>query len=129
MSTRKTIKQNVQELLAEVKRLRDENNLLREERSHDATIESQNNLDVSGSRNGDSLVPTTTSGIEKGNSSVLMGINELSVFIPEFNPQKDANLSAVNWVSSIDKLKSNYLWTDQSTLFYASLRLGGPARF
>ncbi|XP_055691940.1 uncharacterized protein LOC129794986 [Lutzomyia longipalpis] len=72
----------------------------------------------------------------KGNSggdqntifSTVLGAQEIKLLIREFNPSKNRDLYANEWIQSIEQLGRVYRWDPYHLLLYASMRLTGIAR-
>ena len=129
MATRKlsmkAMQQQLEITLQELARLREENDQLRNERSAPEVVTVETTRNMSESDN----ATENSCQVSDNNKGFKMGIHEVSVLIPEFNPQINPNVSAKDWLNNISQLKENYGWNDKTTLFYASLRVSGPARF
>lgn len=57
-----------------------------------------------------------------------LGAREIVLLIREFNPTKNQNLTASEWIKEIENLGSIHKWSPYHLLLYASMRLAGVAK-
>ncbi|GAB0100396.1 hypothetical protein DMENIID0001_164300 [Sergentomyia squamirostris] len=57
-----------------------------------------------------------------------LGANEIALLIREFNPDKNKDLFAAEWIREIELLGHLHKWNSYQLLLYASMRLKGVAR-
>ncbi|XP_055703522.1 uncharacterized protein LOC129802014 [Phlebotomus papatasi] len=58
----------------------------------------------------------------------LLGAREIELLIREFNPAKNSDLYATEWISEIEQLGTIHKWDSCHLLLYATMRLSGVAK-